>query len=95
MANKYQLVTVLNPAIGDEALAALTENIKSKIEKSATIEAMDDLGKKKLAYEIDDQKEGQYIKVIFNAEPDFPKEIERVLKITEGVLRFLIVRVIE
>jgi len=50
---------------------------------------------KKLAYEIEDQKEAVYVKIIFTAESDFPKEIERVLKITDGVLRYLTVRVDE
>ena len=47
---------------------------------------------KRLAYEINDQKEGFYLQFNFTAEPDFPKELDRVLKITEGVLRHLIIR---
>ena len=95
MANQYQLVTVLNPAIGEEALNSLIETIKSKIETGATVDALENLGSKHLAYEIQDQKEGVYLKILFTAESEFPKEIERVLKITDGVLRFLAVRVSE
>ena len=95
MANQYQLVVVLSSANGEEALNALIDTVKAKIETAATIDALDNLGSKKLAYEIDDQREGTYLKVVFTAENDFPKEIERVLKITEGVLRYLIVRVSE
>ncbi|HAW16088.1 MAG: 30S ribosomal protein S6 [Clostridiales bacterium] len=95
MANKYQLVTVLNPAIGEEALNSLIDQIKSKVESGATIDALDNLGTKHLAYEIQDQKEGLYLKILYTAESEFPKEIERVLKITDGVLRFLNVRVSE
>ena len=95
MANQYQLVTVLNPAIGEEAVNSLIDSIKAKIETGATIDALDNLGTKHLAYEIDDQREGLYIKVLYTADCEFPKEIERVLNITDGVLRFLTVRVSE
>ena len=93
MANQYQLVVVLNPAQGEEAVNALIESIQAKIAQAGTVDALDNLGTKKLAYEIDDAKEGTYIKVLFTAPVEFPRELERVLKITTGVLRFLIVRV--
>ena len=95
MANQYQLVTVLNPAIGEEAVNSLIDSIKAKIETGATIDALDNLGTKHLAYEIDDQRDGVYLKILYTAESEFPKEIERVLNITDGVLRFLTVRVSE
>ncbi|MBP3810867.1 MAG: 30S ribosomal protein S6 [Clostridiales bacterium] len=93
MANQYQLVVVLNPASGEEAVNALIESIQSKIAKVGTVDALDNLGTKKLAYEINDAKEGTYFKVLFTAPVEFPRELERVLKITAGVLRFLVVRV--
>lgn len=95
MANKYELIVVLNPSMGEEALNTLTESVKAKVEAGVSIETMDVLGMKKLAYEINDQKEGYYLQFNFSAESAFPKEIERVLKITEGVLRYLVVRVDE
>ena len=93
MANQYQLVVVLNPAQGEEAENALIESIQAKSAQAGTVDALDNLGTKKLAYEIDDAKEGTYIKVLFTAPVEFPRELERVLKITAGVLRFLVVRV--
>ena len=93
MANQYQLVVVLNPASGEEAVNALIESIQSKIAKVGTVDALDNLGTKKLAYEINDAKEGTYFKVLFTAPVEFPRELERVLKITAGVPRFLVVRV--
>ena len=93
MANQYQLVVVLNPASGEEAVNALIESIQSKIAKVGTVDALDNLGTKKLAYEINDAKEGTYFKVLFTAPVEFPRELESVLKITAGVLRFLVVRV--
>ncbi|MBR1797337.1 MAG: 30S ribosomal protein S6 [Clostridiales bacterium] len=93
MANQYQLVVVLDPASGEEAVNALIESIQSKIAQAGTVDALDNLGTKKLAYEINDVKEGTYVKVLFTAPAEFPRELERVLKITAGVLRFLTVRV--
>ena len=95
MANQYKLVTVLNSSAGEEATEALINTVKAKVESGAVIDALDNLGTKHLAYEIDDQREGLYIKVLYTADSEFPKEIERVLNITDGVLRFLTVRVSE
>ena len=92
MANKYELIIVLSPALGDEGYASTTELIKAKLATAAVVDAVETLGTKRLAYEINDQKDGFYLQFNFTSEPDFPKEIERVLKITEGVLRFLVVR---
>ena len=93
MANQYQLVVVLDPASGEEAVNALIESIQAKIAQAGTVDALDNLGTKKLAYEINDAKEGTYYKVRFTAPDEFPRELERVLKITSGVLRFLVVRI--
>ena len=93
MANSYRAVVVLNPALGEEGLAALTDSIKAKVESAATIDSLDVVGMKELAYEIQDQKSGYYVQINFTAEGDFPSEFERVLNITDGVLRYLVVRI--
>jgi|APHig6443718053_1056840.scaffolds.fasta_scaffold11048_3 small subunit ribosomal protein S6 len=93
MANKYELVVILSPALGEEAIASTTELIKTKIESGATIIGVETVGVRRMAYEIKDQKDGFYLQFNFTSGPDFPKEIERVLKITEGILRFLVVRI--
>ena len=95
MANKYEMMVVLSPVLGDEGITSTTEAIKAKIESAATIDSMESLGMKKMAYEIEDQKDGFYLLINFTSDADFPKEIERVLKITEGVLRFLVIRIEE
>ncbi|MGI6327013.1 MAG: 30S ribosomal protein S6 [Saccharofermentanales bacterium] len=92
MARKYELVYILNPALGEEAVDAIVERIQALIESSATIDQVDVWGRRRLAYEIDYQKEGFYVLVNFSAEGEFPKELERVLRITEGVLRYMIIR---
>ena len=92
MARKYEAVYILNPALGEEAVVATAEKLQALIESSATIEKIDVWGRRRLAYEINDQKEGYYVLINFSAEADFPKELERVLKITEGVMRYLVIR---
>ena len=75
---------------GEDAVKALIEKFKGMIEANGTLESVDEWGKKKLAYEIDDQAEGYYVLYTFNAKPEFPAEFERVLKITDGVMRCLV-----
>ena len=93
--NKYELIVVLSPVLGDEGYVSATEAIKAKLESGGTIDTSEVMGVKRLAYEIDDQKDGYYLQFNYTADPDFPKEVERVLRLTEGVLRFLTVRVSE
>ncbi len=92
MARKYEAMVILNPALGEDAVNATIEKVKGLVEASATLEQVDVWGRKRLSYEIDDQKEGFYFLINFSAEADFPKEFERVLKITEGVMRYLVIR---
>ena len=91
MANQYRLIAILSTANGEEGIASLTDTIKAKIESGATIDTFDAIGTRELAYEI--QKNGYYVQTVFTADSVFPKELERVLKITDGVIRYLIVRV--
>ena len=92
MSRKYEVIFLLDPILGEEGVNTVTEKIKTLIETSATMEKIDVWGRRRLAYEINKQKEGFYVLVQFIAEPDFPHELERVLKITEGVMRFLVIR---
>lgn len=92
MTRKYELMYILNPVTGEEELNALNERIKTLLETNGTVENIDLWGKKRLAYEIDDQREGFYGLIHFSAEAEAPKEIERNLKITDGVMRYLIIR---
>ncbi len=92
MARKYEAMVILNPTLGEDALNATVEKVKGLVEASATLDQIDVWGKRRLSYEIDDQKEGYYFLVNFSAEAEFPRELERVLKITDGVLRYLVIR---
>lgn len=90
-AVKYEVMTVYSVAAGEEATQALVEKFKAMIEANGTIESIDEWGKRKLAYPINDEPDGYYVIYTFTAEPEFPAELDRVFKITDGVLRSLII----
>lgn len=90
LATKYEAVVVYKTSVGDEGLQALLEKVKNLIEANATMDAVDEWGKRRLAYEIQDEFEGYYVVYSFTSEPTFPAELDRVLKITDGVMRSLI-----
>ena len=85
----YEAMLVFSLKNGDDAVQELVAKFKSMIEKNGTISQADEWGKRKLAYEINDEAEGYYILINFTANSDFPAEFERVLKITDGVLRYM------
>ena len=88
---KYETMLITTATLDDEATAALVGKFKSLIEANGTIDSIDDWGKRRLAYPINDENEGIYTVINFTSEPDFPAELDRVYKITEGVMRSLIV----
>ena len=90
--SKYEAVLVLYVKNGDEATQSLQEKFKALIEANGTLESVDEWGKRKLAYEINDEAEGHYVIFNFDSEPAFPAEFERVAGITDGVLRTLVVK---
>lgn len=90
--SKYEAVVVLSVKNGDEATQSLVAKFKALIEANGTLESVDEWGKRKLAYEIDDEAEGYYVLFNFESEPAFPAEFERIANITDGVLRSLVVK---
>ena len=92
MANKYEAALVLSVANGDEAVNALKEKFNDLIAKNGTVENVDEWGKRRLAYPINDETEGYYIFTTMTSEPALPAELERIAGITEGVLRIMVIR---
>lgn len=86
---KYETMLVTSSALDEEATTALVGKFKSLIEANGTIDSVDEWGKRRLAYPINDEVEGVYTVMQFTSGPEFPAELERVYKITDGVLRFL------
>ena len=88
----YEVVYIMDPALGDEAIAAMMEKFKALVEANGTIDEFEDWGKRRLAYEIEDRTEGCYELIKFTCGPEFPAELKRILGITDGILRSLVVK---
>ena len=90
ISGKYEVLYIVDPAQGEEGIAALVEKFKALVEANGTLTSIDEWGKRRLAYPINDLMEGYYVLMTMDAKPEFPAELDRVFKITEGVLRSLI-----
>ena len=88
--NKYEAMLVFSVVNGEEATTALVEKFKALIAENGTVENVDDWGKRRLAYPINDEVDGYYIVVTFTGAPSFPAELDRVVKITDGALRVMV-----
>jgi small subunit ribosomal protein S6 len=92
---KYEVLYIVNPTLGEEDTAALVEKFKAMVEAEGTLTSIDEWGKRRLAYPIDDLTEGYYVLMTCECKPEFPAELDRVFKITENVMRSLITAVEE
>jgi small subunit ribosomal protein S6 len=87
----YELVFIIDPAQGEEGIAALVAKFKALVEGHGTLAEVDEWGKRRLAYPINDLNEGYYVLMTFTADAAFPAELDRLLRINENVMRSLIV----
>lgn len=91
--NKYELALVVSAKIEDDARTATVEKAQEIITKAGgSVTNVEDLGKKRLAYEIQKMKEGFYYFIQFDAESDVPAQVETQVRIMESVIRYLCVR---
>lgn len=90
--SKYETILVFSLTNGEEAAKELVEKFKALIESEGNLESVDEWGKRRLAYLINDEAEGYYVLYNYEAKPEFPAELDRIAKITDGVLRSLIVK---
>ncbi len=95
ITSKYETVIVVDGTLAEDAAAELFGKFKAMIEANAVIDEVIDWGKRKLAYPIDDINEGYYTLVHYTSAHEFPAELERVLNITDGILRSLTVKIEE
>ena len=93
MMRKYETIFILHPSFDEEAVKANIEKFKGVIENGGgKIENVDFWGKRKLAYEINKVNEGFYTLINFESNPELPKELDRIFKISDGVIRHIIVK---
>ncbi len=92
MLNSYETIFIIDGTLEEEAVKILQDKFTNLIAANGTIESVDEWGKRRLAYEIKDRTEGFYVLVDFKADAEFPKELERQYKITDGILRTIVIR---
>lgn len=95
MKEAYESILIVSCKNGDEAIAEVVGKFKSMIEANATLDSVEEWGKRKLAYLINKESEGYYVLFNFTCNAEFPAELDRVYNITDGVLRSLIVKRVE
>ena len=90
--NKYELAVAINGQAEDDARKAALDKVRGLITRfKGTITSEDDWGKRRFAYEVNKVKEGYYVFIKFQAEPEAIAEIEHRIRIVENVFRYLIV----
>ena len=86
----YEALYILDPALGEEEITALVEKFKGVVEANGTVSEIDQWGKRRLAYPINDLNEGYYVLMTFNAAAAIPHELDRLFRINDSVMRSLI-----
>ncbi len=90
--NKYESVVIINPGLEENGIKSLIQKITDLINSDGKVENVEEMGKRKLAYEIKKQKEGYYVVVNFEANPALIAELERIYRITDTILKFIVVK---
>ena len=90
--NKYESVIIINPNLEGEAMKALVDKFSDLINSDGKVASVNDLGKKKLAYPIKKQTEGNYVEFKFEAAPKLIAELERNYRITDEVIKFIVIK---
>ncbi len=88
----YETVMIFSLKQGEEGIQTLIEKFKALIEKHATLQNVDEWGKRRLAYLINKESEGYYVLMNFESTAEFPAELDRIFKITDGVMRSMIIK---
>ena len=87
----YETLYIIDPTQGEEGVPALVQKFKTLVEENGTLKEIDEWGKRRLAYPINDLLEGYYVLMTFTSGAEFPAELDRIFKITDGILRSLII----
>ncbi len=91
LSDKYEAMLVFSLKKDEEQIKALVAKFSDLIKANGTLTNVDEWGKRKLAYEINYEGEGYYVLYNFESKPDFPAELERIINITDGVLRSAVI----
>ena len=91
--NKYESIIIVNPNVDEAGLKALEEKFTGLINENGKVESVENMGKRKLAYDIKKFTEATYVLFKFEAKPELIVELERVYRITDDIIKFITVRV--
>lgn len=90
---KYETLYIISPALNEEEVKGVIERVKGVVENGGgVVENIDEWGKRRLAYEINKVNEGYYVLMNFSADNELPKELDRVFRISDNVIRHIIVK---
>ena len=92
LTNAYETLFIIDAQLADEEIKALTDKFTGLIAQNGTVSEVNEWGKRRLAYPINDKNEGYYVLVNFTADGAFPAELERIFGITEGIMRSIVIR---
>lgn len=87
VSDSYESIMILSTKLSEDELKEMVEKFSNLITKNGTLENVDEWGRRKLAYAINYETEGYYVKFEFTSKPEFPAELDRIYNITEGVVR--------
>jgi small subunit ribosomal protein S6 len=90
--NKYESVIIINPSLEEEGLKSLIQKFTDLINTDGKVESVEEMGKRKLAYEVKKNKEAYYVLINFEANPELITELERNYRITDDVIKFIVVK---
>jgi len=88
---KYESIFILRPSLEEERRIEVIEKFKAIISADGEIEKVEEWGNRKLAYEIEKIRDGYYVLVTFKANPTLPLELERNFKISDDVIRYIVI----
>ena len=90
--NKYESVVIINPSVEEDKVKELSQKFTDIINNDGKVEKIEDLGKKRLAYEVKKNKEGYYLVINFEANSDLIAELERNYRIIDEVIKFITIK---
>ncbi len=90
--NKYESVIIIDPSLDEQGIKAVITKFTDLINNDGKVENVDEMGKRKLAYEIKKHSEGYYVVYTFEANPEFIAELERIYRITDSIMKFITIR---
>ena len=92
VVNSYETLFIVNPTLAEDDIKATVEKFTALVAANGTVGEIDEWGKRRLAYPINDITEGYYVLVNFTSESSFPAELERRYNIDENIMRGMVIR---